>query len=156
MPEDARPTTALLTEYAALAAELRRRGVLGADANEQGIRHGYARRLLATALGGRVEANPAKAYDVVLEGGERVQVQAVAGGRTSTPRLRSWGFDLLAVVRLDDRLRVEQALLVPRGLAQQVAQRDEDGPYVPLSGPRFEDPSVREVTGLLREAAGRA
>lgn len=155
MPEDPRPTVALLTEYAVLAEELRRRGVLGADASEQGLRRGYAKRLVASALDGRVEVNPAKAYDVVLDDGDRVQVAAVDPGDLRAGPLRSWGFDALAVVCLDDGLRVVEALLLPRSVAQVLAVREAAGPYVPRSADVLSAHEFRDVTDLLR-AASRA
>ena len=101
-PENPRPTSELLADYAVLAEELRRRGVPGSDASEQGLRRGYARRLVAVALGGRVEANPAKAYDVVLGGGDLVDALAGFGGALVAASHDRRFFDELGVERVPD------------------------------------------------------
>ena len=94
-------TAELLSSYAAVLAELRRRGVVRTGNAPVGD---YAEWLVAGALDGtRVDSSSAKSSDLTLPDGRRIQVKArlVGGegkGQWQTSPFRSWDFDAAALL----------------------------------------------------------
>ena len=115
----------LLLEYRAILAELRRRGVVRTNNAPTGD---YAEFLVAAHLGGELATNSKKSWDVQLSDQTRIQVKGrVLGGASrrgdrQLSTIRSWDFDVLAVVLFNDDYSVFQAALVPASIARNLAR----------------------------------
>lgn len=97
----------LLSGYARILAELRRRGVVRSVNAPAGD---YAEWLCARALDARLVDNfSVKSHDLILADGRRVQVKARVtsepprAGQLQTSPFRSWDFDVAAFVMFRDR-----------------------------------------------------
>lgn len=93
----------LLGQYAAILAELRRRGVVRTGNAPLGD---YAEGLVAGAYGGELQPNSNKSFDVLTPDGRRVQVKARTVGdadrdASKISMFRSFDFDAAVVVAFD-------------------------------------------------------
>src|SRR5947199_2346102 len=114
---DAARTPDLLMGYARILGELRRRGVVRSANAPAGD---YAEWLCWRALGGALEPNSKKSYDLVDDEGRTIQVKARVvsdppkPGQVQTSPFRSWDFSHVAFVLLDERdYHVQRAALLP-------------------------------------------
>lgn len=109
----------LLSLYAGVLVELRRRGIVRTANNPVAD---LGERLFCDAMGWDREAHQSTNYDATTADGARVQIKARRLTR-DRPAVRSGtiydkdGFDLIAIVMLDPEFRVERAVIVPREAA---------------------------------------
>ena len=93
----------LFSLYRAILGELKSRGVIRTENAPVGD---YAEYLVATALGGQLAPNSEKAWDVLGNDGEKLQVKArvvadpAEPGQLQLSPFRSFGFDSAVIVLL--------------------------------------------------------
>lgn len=161
--ESTRTVSELLSGYARILAELRRRDVIRSNIAPAGD---YAEWLVWKALGGTLADNSSeKSWDVRLPSEQRVQVK---GRVTSVPRragqlqtspFRSWEFDLAAFVLLAaDDYRVTRAALLPVAVVREVARRRAhvNGDVVMMNNALLGHPDATDLTDALNQAAALA
>lgn len=93
----------LLGQYAAILAELHRRGVIRTRNAPLGD---YAEHLALSVYGGEIAANSAKSYDITAADGRLVQVKARTVAETTKlsakySAFRSWDFDVAVFVAFE-------------------------------------------------------
>jgi hypothetical protein len=115
----------LFSLYRAILHELKSRGVIRTENAPVGD---YAEYLVATALGGQLEPNSKKAWDVVDNDGEKLQVKArvvsdpAEPGQLQLSPFRSFGFDSAVIVLLSATdYTVSRASKVPRHVVKSSA-----------------------------------
>ena len=115
----------LFSLYRAILAELKSRGVIRTENAPVGD---YAEYLVATALGGQLAPNSEKAWDVLGNGGEKLQVKArvvsdpAGPGQLQLSPFRSFGFDSAVIVLLSATdYSVSRASKVPRHVVESSA-----------------------------------
>ncbi len=151
-------TTELLGAYAAILNELESRGVVRTRNAPAGD---YAEWLCQKALGGSLEPNSAKSHDLTLADGTRIQVKCrvvtdPTKQRQQLSAIRSWDFDLLAVVLLDPvDYSVLLGVLLPVDVVRPTARWIErvKADRVDLTPELLSQESVSDITGALRSAA---
>ena len=129
----------LFSLYRAILSELKSRGVIRTENAPVGD---YAEYLVATALGGQLAPNSEKSWDVLGEGGEKLQVKARVvsdppePGQLQLSPFRSFGFDFAVIVLLSAAdYAVARASKVPRYVVESSAvlpaARERQGPVCP-------------------------
>jgi hypothetical protein len=127
--------------------ELRRRGVIRTMNAPAGD---LAEWLIARHLGGELEKNSAKSWDVTA-GGRRVQVKARVvtdpsnAGERQLGVFRSFDFDDLAVVLFDGDLALWNAMILPLASVESLMRRND---YVNGSRLRATDALFADVENL--------
>jgi hypothetical protein len=152
----------ILSGYARILAELRRRGIVRSANAPAGD---YAEWLCARALSATLVDNfSVKSHDLVLADGRRVQVKARVtsdpprAGQLQTSPFRSWDFDLAAFVLLRDHdYEVLRGVLVPVEVvrAQASFRRHVNGFVVLMRGALLDHHEAQDITDRLRAAAGQ-
>jgi hypothetical protein len=115
----------LFSLYRAILSELKSRGVVRTENAPAGD---YAEYLVATALGGQMAPNSEKSWDVLGNGGEKLQVKArvvsdpVLPGQLQLSPFRSFDFDSAVIVLLSGTdYAVSRASKVPRRVVESSA-----------------------------------
>jgi hypothetical protein len=115
----------LFSLYRAILRELKSRGVIRTENAPVGD---YAEYLVATALGGQLAPNAEKAWDVLGNGGEKLQVKArvvsdpAEPGQLQLSPFRSFGFDSAVIVLLSATdYAVSRASKLPRHVVESSA-----------------------------------
>lgn len=159
---DAAPTPELLQAYARILGELRRRGIVRSANAPAGD---YAEWLCWKALGGALEPNSKKSYDLLDGDARRVQVKARVvsdppnPGQLQSSPFRSWDFSHAAFVLLDERTYlVRQASLLPAEVfarGDNLARRIDhvNGWCVYMTPAVMNHPSGVDITDALNAAA---
>lgn len=112
----------LLAMYRAILATLKERGIVRTANAPTGD---YAEYLVATHTRGELAPNSEKSWDVRADDGTLIQVKARVsppGSGSGTRQLsviRTWDFDVLAVVLFDDDFSILRAVMVPAQLARE-------------------------------------
>jgi hypothetical protein len=121
------PLPELFARYGAILRELRRRDIVRTNDAPAG---GWAEYLVCRCLAGTPAPNSEKSWDVLTPDHGRIQVKArVVFDRSNRSQrqlssLRSFSFDMLAVVLFDDLHAVWRAVLLPVGEVQKHARPD--------------------------------
>ena len=148
----------LFSLYRAILRELKSRGVIRTENAPVGD---YAEYLVATALGGRLAPNAEKAWDVLGNDGEKIQVKArvVSGpaepGQLQLSPFRSFGFDAAVIVLLSAAdYAVSRASKVPRHVVESTAvYRQHVNGSVLFARPEIMGhPEATDLTATLRAA----
>ncbi len=159
----AAPTPELLQGYARILGELRRRGIVRSANAPAGD---YAEWLCWKALGGALEPNSKKSYDLLDGDARTVQVKARVvsdppnPGQLQSSPFRSWDFSHAAFVLLDERTYlVRQASLLPAEVfarGDNLARRVDhvNGWCVYMTPAVMHHPSAVDITNALNAAAG--
>jgi hypothetical protein len=117
----------LFARYGAILRELRRREVVRTNDAPAG---GWAEYLVCKYLTGTPAPNSEKSWDVLTPDRGRIQVKARAvfdplnRGQRQLSSLRSFSFDVLAVVLFDDLHTVWRAVLLPVDEVRKHARAD--------------------------------
>jgi hypothetical protein len=154
---------ALFSLYRAILAELKSRGVIRTENAPVGD---YAEYLVATALGGQLAPNSKKTWDVLGDGGEKLQVKArvvsdpAEPGQLQLSPFRSFGFDSAVIVLLSATdYSVSRASKVPRHVVESSAvYRPHVNGWVLFARPEIMGHAeATDLTAALRAAqTGRA
>lgn len=160
IPVDLAPYTAreLLSLYGAIIDELLRRNLVRTRNAPAGD---YGEWLVARALGGSLEPNSAKSWDVRTPAGERVQVKTRVVGRGTRPSaawsvFRTFDFDTAVFIRLaQGSYEVEWAVKVPRDALEPVGRYSAHiaGHLVRLRTDLFALHGATDITDAIRAAA---
>ncbi|CAA2137029.1 hypothetical protein [Methylobacterium bullatum] len=151
----------LLTTYATVMAELRRRGVVRTGNSPVGD---YAEILFSKAFVWTLEGNSAAGYDAVDANGLRYQIKgrqlSVSNASRQLSAIRKiddCAFDYLAAVLFDPDFRVRRAAIVPNVLVRARARRsDHTNSWIFYLDERvWAEEGVRDVTNELAIAASR-
>lgn len=152
----------LLSRYARILAELRRRGIVRSANAPAGD---YAEWLCARALEATLVDNfSVKSHDLVLADGRRVQVKARVtsdpprAGQLQTSPFRSWDFDLASCVLFRDHdYEVLRGALIPVELIRAHAQfrQHVNGSVVLMRGALLDHEDAEDITDRLRAAANQ-
>jgi len=116
--------TDLFSTYGAILRELKGRGIVRTENAPAGD---YAEYLVAKAIGGKLEGNSKRSFDLRAPDGRRIQVKCrVADVSKKNPRtqlsvFRSFDFDQVAIVLLTADYAVHRGVLVPSAFAKQKA-----------------------------------
>lgn len=157
------PTPELLQGYARILGELRRRGIVRSANAPAGD---YAEWLCWKALGGTLEPNSKKSFDLLDSNGRKVQIKARVvsdppkPGQVQSSPFRSWDFSHAAFVLLDERTYlVRQASLLPAEVfarGENLARRVDhvNGWCVYMTPAVMNHPSAVDITDALNAAAG--
>lgn len=157
------PTPELLQGYARILGELRRRGIVRSANAPAGD---YAEWLCWKALGGALEPNSKKSYDLLDGDGQTVQVKARVvsdppkPGQVQSSPFRSWDFTYAAFVLLDERTYlVRQASLLPAEVfarGENLARRVDhvNGWCVYMTPAVMNHLSALDITDALNAASG--
>ena len=147
-----RNTARLLSDWAAIMRELRRREAIRSENNPTGD---LAEALVAEFYGVAPAANSTAGYDLKLSSGVRVQVKGRRRTRRSKPshyglmrKLDQDPFDLLVVVNLDEEFAVESAYRMPIGVVRELAgfSSHTNGWRLPIiKGDRADHPGIEEI-----------
>lgn len=150
----------LLSGYANILAELRRRGVVRSANAPVGD---YAEWLCARALEATLVGNfSVMSHDLVLSDGRRVQVKArvtsdpPTAGQLQTSPFRSWDFDLAALVLFRDYdYEMRRAVLVPMNVVRSQAtfRQQVNGSVVMMRASLLDHVDAEDITDRLRGAA---
>lgn len=127
---DQRPFTAagLLIESRAPLARMRELGIVRTANAPAGD---FAEWLVEKATGGRMAPKSQKGWDIITDQDERIQVKArfvsdpIQAGQRQLSAFRSFEFDSLVVVFLDDRTPVLRASCIPREVVEDGAVADD-------------------------------
>lgn len=148
-----RSTARLLSDWAAIMRELRRRGAIRSENNPTGD---LAEALVAEFYGVEPEANSTAGYDLRLSDGTRVQVKGRRRTRRSKPshyglirKLDQGPFDVLVVVNLDEEFAVESAFRMPIDVVRELAgfSTHTNAWRLPIiQGSRAAHPGVEQIT----------
>ncbi|HUB39010.1 MAG TPA: macro domain-containing protein, partial [Streptosporangiaceae bacterium] len=167
MLSESAPDLSMLSEsglfslYRAILGELRSRGVIRTENAPVGD---YAEYLVATALGGQLAPNAEKAWDVLGNGGEKLQVKArvvsdpAEPGQLQLSPFRSFGFDSAVIVLLSATdYAVSRASKVPRHVVESSAvYRQHVNGKVLFARPEIMGhPDATDLTAALRAAQKR-
>lgn len=160
---DGAATPDLLRGYARILGELRRRGIVRSANAPAGD---YAEWLCWRALGGALEPNSKKSYDLLDGVGRTVQVKArvvsdpLKPGQIQSSPFRSWDFSHAAFVLFDERTYlVRQASLLPAGVfarGENLARRVDhvNGWCVYMTPAVMNHPSAVDITDSLNAGSG--
>jgi hypothetical protein len=150
----------LLSGYARILAELRRRGVIRSANAPAGD---YAEWLCARALNATLVDNfSVKSHDLVMPDGRLMQVKARVSsdhpkaGQLQTSPFRSWDFDLAAFVLLRDYdYEVRRGVMVPMEVvrSQAIFRSHINGSVVIMRGALLDHEDADDITDRLRAAA---
>lgn len=150
----------LLSGYANILAELRRRGVVRSANAPAGD---YAEWLCARALEATLVDNfSVKSHDLVLPDGRLVQVKARVisdhpkGGQLQTSSFCSWDFDLAALVLFRDYdYEIRRAVLIPMNVVRSQAtfRQHVNGSVVMVRASLLYHVDGEDITDRLRGAA---
>lgn len=150
----------LLSGYANILAELRRRGVVRSANAPAGD---YAEWLCARALGATLVVNfSVKSHDLVLSDGGRVQVKArvtsdpPTAGQLQTSPFRSWDFELAAFVLVRDYdYGIRRGVLIPMEVVRSQAtfRQHVNGSVVIMRASLLDHVDAEDITDRLRGAA---
>jgi hypothetical protein len=147
----------LLSLYAGVLVELRRRGIVRTANNPVAD---LGERLFCDAMGWEREGHQSTNYDAMTADGARVQIKARRLTR-ERPAMRSGtiydkdGFDLLAIVMFDPEFRVDRAVIVPREIALRHLRWSarQKGWFIGLSRSFWNEQALMDVTDrLIRES----
>lgn len=127
---DLRPFTAggLLAESRVPLARMRELGIVRTANAPAGD---FAEWLVAKATGGELAPNSQKGWDVITDDGERIQVKArfvtepIKAGQRQLSPFRSFDFDSLLVVLLNDASPVRRGSSIPRETVEAGALANE-------------------------------
>ena len=148
----------LFSLYRAILGELKSRGVIRTENAPVGD---YAEYLVATALGGQLAPNSEKAWDVLGNDGEKLQVKApvvadpAEPGQLQLSPFRSFGFDSAVIVLLSATdYAVWRASKVPRYVVESSAiYRQHVNGKVLFARPEIVGhPDATDLTATLRAA----
>lgn len=156
---DLSPFTAagLLIESRAPLAKMRELGIVRTANAPAGD---FAEWLVEKATGGEMAPKSQKGWDVMTDQGERIQVKArfvtdpIRAGQRQLSAFRSFEFDSLVVVFLDDRTPVSRASCIPREVVEHGAVADD---YVSAKRVIASDALMEageDWTSRLQEVAG--
>lgn len=147
-----RRTTDLLSDWAAIMSELRRRGAIRSENNPTGD---LAEALVADFYQVQPAANSTTGYDLCLSDGTRVQVKGRRRTAYSKPshyglmrRLDQDPFDVLVVVNLDEMFTVESAYRMSISVVRELAgfSSHTNAWRLPvIRGSRAELPGVEQI-----------
>lgn len=148
----------LFSLYRAILRELKHRGVIRTENAPVGD---YAEYLVATALGGQLAPNSEKSWDVLGQGGDKLQVKArvvsdpAEPGQLQLSPFRSFGFDFAVIVLLSatDYI-VSRASKVPCYVVESAAvYRQHVNGKVLFARPEImSHPDATDLTATLRAA----
>ena len=148
----------LFSLYRAILRELKGHGVIrtvNAPADD------YAEYLVATALGGQLAPNSEKAWDVLVNDDEKLQVKArvvsdpVEPGQLQLSPFRSFGFDAAVIVLLSAAdCTVSRASKVPRHVIESAAvyRQHVNGKVLFARPGIMGHPEATDLTATLRAA----
>ncbi|MFY9999658.1 MAG: hypothetical protein WAK76_09200 [Trebonia sp.] len=148
----------LFSLYRAILSELKHRGVIRTENAPVGD---YAEYLVATALGGKLARNAEKSWDVLGEGGEKLQVKArvvsdpAKPGQLQLSPFRSFGFDSAVIVLLSATdYAVSRASKVPRCVVESSAiyRQHVNGKILFARPEIMGHPDATDLTAALRAA----
>lgn len=148
----------LFSLYRAILSELKHRGVIRTENAPVGD---YAEYLVATALGGELAPNSEKSWDVLGEGGEKLQVKArvvsdpAKPGQLQLSPFRSFGFDSAVIVLLSATdYAVSRASKVPRCVVESSAiyRQHVNGKILFARPEIMGHPDATDLTATLRAA----
>jgi hypothetical protein len=148
----------LFSLYRAILRELKSRGVIRTENAPVGD---YAEYLVATGLGGQLAPNSEKAWDVLGNDGEKLQVKArvvsdpAEPGQLQLSPFRSFGFDSAVIVLLSATdYTVSRASKVPRCVVESSAvYRQHVNGKVLFARPEIMGhPDATDLTATLRAA----
>ena len=148
----------LFSLYRAILIELKHRGVIRTENAPVGD---YAEYLVAAALGGELAPNAEKSWDVLAEGGEKLQVKArvvsdpAKPGQLQLSPFRSFGFDSAVIVLLSATdYAVSRASKVPRCVVESSAiYRQHVNAKILFARPEIMGhPDATDLTAALRAA----
>jgi hypothetical protein len=147
-----RRTADLLSDWAAIMSELRRRGAIRSENNPTGD---LAEALVADFYQVQPAANSTAGYDLCLSDGTRVQVKGRRRTAYSKPshyglmrRLDQDPFDVLVVVNLDEMFTVESAYRMSISVVRELAgfSSHTNAWRLPvIRGSRAELPGVEQI-----------
>lgn len=143
--------------YAAIR-ELINRGIVRTQNSPLGD---YTEYLVAEALGGELEANSKKSYDIATPDGITYQVKGRRMTGTSGDRqlsvIRSWEFDYLIGVLFDVDLNLVRAAKVPMQAVKEdsYTAKHANGQTFYLRDTVWDWDGVEDITDLLLEAHNR-
>ncbi len=145
----------LLALYAQILDELMRRNLIRTRNAPAGD---YAEALVARALGGTLEPNSTKSWDVTTRTGQRVQVKArVVGPSTHSSAkysaFRSWAFDTAVFVTFDQgTYEVKSAISVPVDSIEGKARYSSHiaGSMISIGTNLLALPGAEDITTLVR------
>jgi hypothetical protein len=147
-----RKTARLLSEWAAIMRELRRREAIRSENNPTGD---LAEALVAEHFGVELENNSTPGYDLCLSDGTRVQVKGRRRTLRSKPshfglmrKLDQDPFDLLVVVLFDEEFMVESCYRLSIQAARELSRfsRHTNAWRLPvIKGSRAEHPGVEQI-----------
>ena len=143
----------LLSLYAGVLVELRRRGVVRTANNPVAD---LGELLFCRAMGWHREHHQGSSFDATTAEGARVQIKARrltherAAIRSGTIYDKD-GFDLLAIAIFDPEFRIQQAVVVPRPVALDHLRWSvrQKGWFISLSRRFWSEPELIDVTGRL-------
>ena len=153
-----RSATLVSSLYRAILSELKHRGVIRTENAPVGD---YAEYLVATALGGELAPNAEKSWDVLGEGGEKLQVKArvvsdpAKPGQLQLSPFRSFGFDSAVIVLLSATdYAVSRASKVPRCVVESSAiyRQHVNGKILFARPEIMGHPDATDLTATLRAA----
>jgi len=155
------PLPELFARYGEILRELRRRRVVRTNDAPAG---GWAEYLVCKYLAGTPAPNSEKSWDVLAPPHGRVQVKARVvfdpsnRSQRQLSSLRSFSFDVLAVVLFDDLLTVWRAVLLPVLEVQERARRDPhvNGHRLMATDALLNMGAATDVTEDLRRVSGEA
>jgi hypothetical protein len=148
----------LFSLYRAILRELKGRGVIRTENAPVGD---YAEYLVAAALGGQLAPNAEKAWDVLGNDGEKIQVKArvvsepAEPGQLQLSPFRSFGFDSAVIVLLSAAdYAVSRASKVPRHVVESAAvyRHHVNGSVLFARPDIMGHPEATDVTAALRAA----
>lgn len=152
-------TAQLFEQYSAILAELRRREITRTNNAPAGD---YAEWLVHRALGGRLETNSKKSFDLETKDGTLVQVKArvvsakISAGQRQMSPFRSWEFGQAALVQFADHdYSVVRAVLVPVDRVRESARwtKHVNGHVVYMTEALMTSPGSADITDAVRAAA---
>ena len=150
-------TRELLATYAAVLRELRDRGVVRTSNSPVGD---YAEYLTAAAMGLTLNANSSSGCDAVGPDGIRYEIKSrrlamgsKANRFSAIRNLEANHFDVLVAVLFRDNFAVERAACLPREAVERLSfwQQHVNGWILPVHDSVWSDPSVNDITNLMRE-----
>ena len=151
-------TSELLRTYRAILRELKTREILRTDNAPTGD---YAEYLMAAHTSGDRAPNSEKSWDVRTRDGTLIQVKArmsPQGSDSGTRQLsviRSWDFDVLAVLLFDDDYSILRAVVVPAELAREQSRfvAHINGSLVMATDAFLDQDGSVDITEALRATA---
>lgn len=149
-------TSELFGTYASVLAELRRREIIRTSNAPAGD---YAEYLIARALGGTLQPNSNKSFDVEAKG-RQIQVKCrVVDATGRNPRqalspFRTFAFDEAAVVLFNPDYTVAHAVMVPVAVVKRLSvHRPYVNGYVAMIQTLLAHPQAKDITTLVQKAA---